>query len=242
MGEGRIQTRHPRMIQAIFFDFNGVIINDERIHLKAYREVLLAEDVALTNEDYFASLGMDDAAFVCAAYARAGRPLIDEKMRALIKREHELHREMIKDDLPVSPGVITFIKTAARHYQLGIVSMAVRSEIDHVLELAGLDGLFSVIVSAEPGLKHKPAPDCYQRALELLNETRRAARELPLLAHECLVIEDAPPGIQAAREADMLTIGVTTTVSESQLRDAQADVVTANLGDWSIDAVHHLFD
>lgn len=230
------------MIQAIFFDFNGVIINDERIHLKAYREVLLSEDVALTDEDYFASLGMDDAAFVRAAYRRAGRPLTDEKMRALIEREHERHREMISNDLPVPAGVVTFIKAAARHYQLGIVSMAELSEIDHVLELAGLDGLFSVIVSAEPGLKHKPAPDCYQRALESLNQTRRTDRKLPLLPRECLVIEDAPPGIQAARDAGMHTIGVTTTVSESLLRDAQAEIVTPSLADWTTDAVHHLFD
>lgn len=230
------------MIQAIFFDFNGVIINDERIHLKAYREVLLGEDVALTDEEYFASLGMDDAAFVRAAYARAGRPLTAETMHALIKREHELHRELIKNDLPVLSGVITFIKAASRHYQLGIVSMAERSEIDHVLELAGLDGLFSVIVSAGPGLVHKPSPDCYLRGLELLNETRRAARKLPLLAPECLVIEDAPPGIQAARDAGMHTIGVTTTVSDRQLRAAQAEIVTPNLADWNTDAVHRLFD
>src|SRR5258708_23467738 len=156
---------HPRMIKAIFFDFNGVIINDEHIHLKAYREVLLAADVPLSDEDYLASLGMDDAAFVRAAYARAGRPLIDEAMHALIKREHELHREFIANDLPVSAGVVTFIKAAARHFELGIVSMAERSEIDYVLGLAGLDKVFSVIVSAEPGFQHKPAPDCYQHAL-----------------------------------------------------------------------------
>ena len=230
------------MIKAIFFDFNGVIINDERIHLKAYREVLLGADVALTDEDYFASLGMDDAAFVRAAYARAARPLTVEVMHALIKREHELHRQFIANDLPVAPGVVTFIKAAARHYQLGIVSMAIRSEIDYVLELAGLNGLFSVFVSAEPGLKHKPAPDCYLRGLELLNERRRVARELPLLAKECLVIEDAPPGISAARDAGMRTIGVTNTVSESELRSARADIVTSSVADWTPDAVHHVFD
>ena len=230
------------MIQAILFDFNGVIIDDERIHLKAYREVLLAESVPLTDEDYFDSLGMDDTAFVRAAYARAGQPLTDEVMETLIKREHELHRELITNDLPVPEGVVTFIKAAARHYQLGIVSMAERGEIDYVLGLAGLDNLVSIIVSAEPGMKHKPAPDCYQRALELLNERRRTARELPLLANECLAIEDAPPGIEAARAAGMRTIGVTNTVSESLLRDAQADVVTPNLSDWTTDAVHHLFD
>ena len=230
------------MIQAIFFDFNGVIIDDERIHLKAYREVLLGENVPLTDEDYFASLGMDDAAFARAAYARAGRPLIDEMMNALIKREHELHREFITNDLPVPAGVVTFIKAAARHFELGIASMAERSEINYVSKLAGLQDSFSVIVSADPGLKHKPAPDCYQRALELLNERRRSAGELPLLPGECLAIEDAPPGIESARVTGMRTVGVTNTVPESHLRAAQADVVTTNLSDWNADAVHHLFD
>src|SRR4030081_76942 len=101
------------MIKAIFFDFNGVIIDDERIHLKAYREVLQSEDVQLTDVDYFASLGMDDEAFVLAAYARANRQLTDEVMHGLIRREHELHLEMITNDLPVSTGVVTFIKAAA---------------------------------------------------------------------------------------------------------------------------------
>src|SRR5713226_1733190 len=230
------------MIEAILFDFNGVIIDDERIHLKAYREVLAAEGVSLTDEEYFPCLGMDDDAFVRAAYARAGRQLIDETMRAVIDHEHALHRAFIEDDLPISPGVVTFIKAAARQFQLGIVSMAERSEIDHVLELASLPKLFSVFVSAEPGLKHKPAPDCYQRALELLNAQRRADRKLPLLARECLAIEDAPPGIEAARAAGMRTVGLTATVSEPELRAAGAEVVTASLSDWSVDAVHHLFE
>src|SRR5215813_4606689 len=181
------------MIQAIFFDFNGVIINDERIHLKAYREVLAAEGVELSDEDYFASLGMDDVAFVRAAYSRAHKSLTDEKTRELIQREHAKHREIIAGELPVPSGVISLIRSAARRYDLGIVSMAERGEIDHVLGLAGVSGEFSVIVSAEPGLRHKPAPDCYQRALDLLNQRRRGRRQVPLLANECLVIEDAPP-------------------------------------------------
>ena len=229
------------MIQAIFFDFNGVIINDERIHLKAYSEVLTAEGVELTDEDYFASLGMDDVAFTRAAFARVNKPLTDELTRDVIKREHELHREFIAKDLPVSSGVVAFIKDLARHYDLGIVSMAERSEIDHVLNLAAIADQFSVIVSAATDLNHKPAPDCYLRGLQLLNDSRLAQRKLPVLATECVVIEDAPPGIKAARAAGMKVIGVTTTVSERALRDAGADVVTPNLGDWNTEAVHHLF-
>jgi phosphoglycolate phosphatase/beta-phosphoglucomutase len=230
------------MIEAIFFDFNGVIIDDERIHVRTYREVLAAEDVALSDEDYFASLGMDDVAFVQAAYGRAERSLTDETMRALIKREHELHRQFITDELPVSSGGVDFIREASRHYELGIVSMAEREEIDYVLELAHLRSEFSVFVTAAPGLKHKPAPDCYLRALELLNEQKRSDRKMPIVPSECLVIEDSPPGIEAARTAGMHTIGVTSTVSASELRSARAEVVTPNLSDWNTDAVHHLFD
>src|ERR1700687_2388572 len=100
------------MIKAILFDFNGVIIDDERIHLKAYQEVLSGEGVSLTDEEYLPCLGMDDAAFVRAAFARAGRELTDERMRTVIDREHELHRALIKGELPVSQGVVTFIKAA----------------------------------------------------------------------------------------------------------------------------------
>src|ERR1044071_4296234 len=184
---------------------------------------------------------MDDIAFVRAAYDRANQTVDDETVRELIGREHALHRELIKNDLPVSSGVIAFIKDCARHYDLGIASMAERSEIDHVLNLAGIHDEFSVIVGADPGRRHKPAPDCYEHALQFLNEKRRAERKLPLLPNECVVIEDAPPGIEAARAARMRTIGVTTTVEAEPLRAAGANIVTPNLGDWNADAVHHLF-
>jgi len=230
------------MIKAIFFDFNGVIINDERIHPKAYREVLNENGIELTDEDYFASLGMDDVAFVRAAYARAAREVDDKTMREVIDREHLLHRQLIENDLPIASGIVAFIKECSRRYELGIVSMAERSEIDHVLNLAGISAIFTIVVSAEPSLNHKPAPDCYLRAMEVLNDHRRAQRKLPILANECVVIEDAPPGIESARAAGMRTIGVTSTVAEQLLREAGAEIVTPNLSDWTADAVHHLFD
>ena len=230
------------MIQAIFFDFNGVIIDDERIHLRAYREVLQEHNVELKDDDYFQCLGMDDVAFTRAAFTRVGREVDDETTRAIVDREHELHRSFIETEVPFTPGIITFVKEAARRFELGIVSMAELSEIEHVLNPANLLQDFSVIVTAEPGLNHKPAPDCYRRGLELLNAKRRDQRKLPLLANECVVIEDAPPGVKAGRAAGMRTLAVTNTVSEQTLRSAGADVVTHSLADWNTDAVHHVFD
>ncbi|HEX6189235.1 MAG TPA: HAD family phosphatase [Pyrinomonadaceae bacterium] len=229
------------LVKAILFDFNGVIIDDERIHLRAYREVLQAYGVELKEEDYFQCLGMDDVAFTRAAFARAGRQVDDQTTRDIIDREHELHRSIIEAEVPFGAGIATFIKEAARKFQLGIVSMAELAEIEHVLGPANLLQHFSVIVTAQPGLNHKPAPDCYLRGLELLNAKRRADRQLPLLPKECLVIEDAPPGVQAGRGAGMRTLGVTNTVAAPLLRAAGADVVTASLADWNTDAVQLVF-
>jgi beta-phosphoglucomutase len=230
------------MIQAIFFDFNGVIIDDERIHLKIYREVLQTHGVELTDEDYFDSLGMDDVTFTQAAFGRAGRTVDDQTTRAIIDREHELHRAAIEAEVPFTSGVITFIKEASREFQLGIVSMAERDEIEHVLKPRNLLSRFSTIVTAQPGLRHKPEPDCYLRGLELLNEQRRLNRQLPLLAKESLVIEDSPPGIQSARAAGMRTLGVTNTVDGERLRAAGADIVSASLADWNADAIRLVFN
>ncbi len=230
------------MIQAVLFDFNGVIIDDEPLHKKAYGEALEAEGLTQTEEDYYASLGMDDVTFVRAAFERAGVELTDEKMRAVIEREAARHRELLGDEMPLFPGVVTFIKALARSFPLGVVSMADRGEIDYVLEQASLSSAFSVIVSAENVSVCKPDPGCYNCALEFLNRQRSEAQVLPLQAAECLVIEDSPPGIQSARAAGMCTLGVTNTVSEKLLRAAGADVVTHSLADWTVDAMQHVFN
>ena len=120
--------------------------------------------------------------------------------------------------------------------------MAQRDEVNYVLERAVIDKLITVVVSGEDAPACKPDPACYQIALQRLNLQRLDQRRLPLLANECLVIEDSPPGIKAGRGAGMRTIGVTNTVTEAALRAAGAEVVTASLFDWSTDAIHHLFD
>ncbi|HEX8160727.1 MAG TPA: HAD family phosphatase [Pyrinomonadaceae bacterium] len=229
------------MIRAILFDFNGVIIDDEPLQLKAYQELMRAEGVPLSEADYYDCLGMDDATFIRAAFKRAGREAGDEQLQALMERKTEKHRELIEGELPLFPGVVTFVKAAARVWQLGVVSMARRVEIDHVLGRAGLKQAFAAVVSAEDVSACKPDPACNLRALELLNERRRGAGQPPLSAADCLVIEDSPPGVQSARAAGMRTLGVTNTVAGEKLRAAGADVVTASLADWTPDAVYHVF-
>jgi HAD superfamily hydrolase (TIGR01509 family) len=224
------------MIKAIFFDFNGVIIDDETIQMKAYREILRGHEIDLTQEWYMSALGMDDRTFVKAMFERAEKPLTDPVLETVLSTKTDLHREMIAE-LPLFPGVLTFLKATAREFSLGLVSMANKVEVGYVFERAKLARLFSVVVTAEDASVCKPAPDCYLAGLLKLNDKRQHERKLPLLASECLAIEDSPPGIQSARAAGMRTLGITNTVSEEALRIAGAEVVTASLADWTVDAV-----
>jgi len=228
------------MIKAIFFDFNGVIIDDEPIQMKAYQEVLRGHQIDLTQESYMSALGMDDRTFVKTMFQRAERRLTDPVLASVLDAKTELHRQMIAE-LPLFPGVLTFLKAAAREFSLGLVSMANKVEVGYVFERANLTALFSVVVTAEDASVCKPSPDCYLAGLVKLNEKRQHERKLPLLASECLAIEDSPPGIQAARAAGMRTLGITNTVSADALRAAGAEVVTASLADWTVDAVKLLY-
>ena len=210
--------------------------------MEAYKELLREQGIELTESDYYGSLGMDDKTFVRAAFERGKKTLAADLLTRLLASKEVRHRRLIEDELPLFPGVVTFLKATARHCSLALVSMATKAEIAYVLDRAGLRSLFSVIVSAEDVNVCKPAPDCYLIALEKLNEKRSADRMLPVLASECLVIEDSPPGIESGRGAGMRALAVTNTVSEEQLRAAGAEVVTASLADWTVDAVHHVFD
>jgi len=228
------------MIRAIFFDFNGVIIDDETIQMKAYQEVLSGHEIALTEELYFGALGMDDRTFVRSMFEHAKKPLSDPLLEEVLDAKTDLHRQMI-EELPLFPGVLTFLKAAAREFQLGLVSMANLVEVSYVFQRANLTPLFTVMVTAEDASVCKPAPECYLAGLMKLNEWRQRERMLPLLGSECLAIEDSPPGIQSARAAGMRTLGVTNTVSDEALRAAGADVVTKSLADWTVEAVKLVF-
>ncbi len=223
------------MIKGILLDFNGVIINDEPIQMKAYQEILKNEGIELTEEDYYKSLGMDDATFVENAYSRAGKKPETNKVLEITQAKTNRWREMIADELPLFAGVENFIRKMEKDFALGVVSMAQRKEIEFVLEKANLVDCFSIIVSAEDVTACKPDPQCYTMGFNLIDAVRMRRGSNPMVHGDCLVIEDSPPGITAGKRAGLKTLGVTNTVDAKQLREAGADAVSKNLDDWMPD-------
>jgi HAD superfamily hydrolase (TIGR01509 family) len=230
------------MIKAILMDFNGVIINDEPVQMRAYQEILADQGIALSEQDYYDSLGMDDRTFVRAAYERADKNVDEKTISEITTAKSERWRELVSEQLPLFEGIEGFIEKMAREFTLGLVSMAGRNEIDFVLETSGLAEQFSTIVSAADVSKCKPDPECFRIGFRQIDAVRTAQGHLPLTHSECLVIEDSPPGIQAARIADLPALGVSNTVSADELRAAGAGAIAWDLRDWMPQSIRLVFN
>lgn len=229
------------MIKAILLDFNGVIINDEPVQMRAYQEVLKDDGINLTEEDYLASLGMDDKTFVAAAFKRTGKKMDGKRSDEIIKSKSAKWNEIVADDLPLFDGIEGFVQKMSREFTLGIVSMARRHEIEFVLEKSGLAKYFSTIVSAENAAKCKPDPECFRIGFRQIDAVRTAKGHLPMTHSECLVIEDSPPGVVGARTADLPVLGVANTVTPDKLRAAGAGAVATDLRDWMPESIRRVF-
>lgn len=230
------------MIKAILMDFNGVIIDDEPIQMKAYQEILKEEGIEVTEETYLASLGMDDKTFVEAAYERAGKTPETNKVLEVTLAKTNRWRDLIAAEVPLFPGIPNFVEKMSREFALGIVSMAKREEINHVLDITGLGKFFSVIVSAEQVTHCKPHPECYRIGFRELDLARTGSGHLPMTHKDCLVIEDSPPGVISAKTVGLRTLGVTNTVAAEALRNAGAEAVAKNLDDWMPETMRQVFD
>ena len=208
------------MLRGILFDFNGVLIDDEPLHFELFREVLAEEGVALTEETYYREyVGFDDV----SAFRYALPDADEASVARLGARKATYYRERIRSErYPFFSGAVELVRQAAeRDLVLGIVSGALRSEIEPALRQEGIEDLFKVVVAAEDVTEAKPHPDGYQRGVRELNTQPPLPARL-FHPHEVLAIEDTLAGLEAARDAGLATLGVAHTHSEDDLGLADA--------------------
>jgi len=210
-------------VRAIIFDFDGVIADTEPFHLKAFRKVLADEGITLTEREYYEKyLGVDDLGCFKSVLASYGRRPGPNKIASLMARKSCLFKENILKKLSFVPGVIPFVKRAAKRYPLAIASCALRQEILMILRKAGIDKAFQVIVSAEDISRGKPDPEGFLKALKNLNKTGKILRlGKPIKPQECLVVEDSPFGIEGARRAGMPCLAIATSYTAKDLTEAR---------------------
>jgi len=200
------------MSPAILFDFNGVIVDDEPQHCEALIATLAEYGCALDRATYYRDyLGFDDRECFRFAFAQAGRAPDEAGLRQAIDRKNVHYERALRASLRLVPGAVEFVESAAREgYRLGVVSGALRREIELVLGLAGLRARFDAIVAAEDVSACKPDPQGYRRACAALG----AGRE------DTVVVEDSLPGLAAARAAGLRCAMLATSHPEEACTDA----------------------
>ncbi len=235
LGRARYKRAMPAGPRAIVFDFDGVIADDEPLHLAAFQRVLASEGVTITREQYYARyLGFDDRDAILQAFRDAGATPSPERLRELLAVKAERFLDLVRAGAPIFPGVPAFVRQAAARVPLAIASGALRHEIELILGQAGLAGCFAAIVSAEDVREGKPSPEGF-----LLARERLGARAARLRSEDCLVIEDSQPGVEAARRAGMRCVAVTTSYPADAL--GGADRVVGSLGELGWDDLAALF-
>jgi beta-phosphoglucomutase len=194
------------MTSGILFDFNGVIIDDESQHCDALIATLSEYGYALDRDTYYREyLGFDDRECFRFTFERMGRPIDEATLRDAVARKHAAYERAIRGSMQLVPGAAEFVENAALDgLQMAIVSGALRSEIELVLDLAGLRPHFAEIVAAEDVGVCKPDPQGFNRAREMLDLTPK----------RCVAIEDSLPGLNAARAAGLRCLMLATSHPE----------------------------
>ena len=221
------------MLQAIIFDFDGVIADSEPLHYAAFRHVLAEERIPLTESQYYTDyIGLDDKGCFSAILTRHSHILSPDVIANLIRRKSIYFNQHVTANLRLFEGVVDFISMVAKRWPLAIVSGALHDEIEQILAGAELRAAFQAIISAEDVNEGKPDPEGFLKGLDALN---RSAGQPTMKPADCLVIEDTIPGVDSARAAGMRCLAVTNTSPREEL--THADAVTDSLAGYNIDAL-----
>jgi beta-phosphoglucomutase len=207
-----MSSNHRR---AVIWDLDGTLINSVEHHWQAWREVMAQENFEFTYEQFTADFGKRNDEILRGYFGENITPEEIERI-ALAKETH--YRDAVRTrGLELLPGArkwLERLRAAGRLQALG--TSAPRGNIDAIFDALGIAEFFDAVMSSESVRQGKPAPDVFLAAAEKLGVEP---------AH-CVVVEDAPAGVEAGRRAGMETVGVLTTHAE-----LQADLVVATLDD-----------
>ncbi|MHC5088102.1 MAG: HAD family hydrolase [Planctomycetota bacterium] len=225
------------MLQAVIFDFDGVIADSEFLHYKALNAIFQRFGVDIPKTVHWEKyLGYTDRENIEAVNRDYEMGLDAAAINEQISEKKIVFDEMAKTDAVIFDGVAKFIQMLTDNkVRIAICSGALRSDIDLMLAGTDFQDAFEVIVTADDVKHGKPNPEGYLLALSKLNQNGAN----PIKANQCIVIEDSHWGLEAAVAAGMRPIAVTNTYSREELEQVGRKVV-ARLDELTIDDLREL--
>jgi beta-phosphoglucomutase len=222
------------MLEAVIFDFDGVLVDSEKLHYQAFNRTLTKYHYQLSLRDYYDRfLGLSDEELLRVVDKEGKLSLSNQQFEKLLGEKANLFKEMAATEAGIIEGVPQFLNMlAGNKIPIGICSGALLPEIEMILKGALLRNHFDVIVSAEQVERGKPDPEGFLLALKLLNKRMHKS----IQPENCIVIEDSHWGLEAAKAAGMQTVAITNTYAAEHLKPA--DKVIEHLNDLSIAELH----
>ena len=213
----------PRL-RGVIFDMDGVLVDSEPFICRAAIAMLSERGVDAQPDDFLPFVGTGENSYLGGVARQYGLELDIAPAKA---RLYEIYYEIIKDGLRALPGAVEFVKECRqRGFKTAIATSADREKMDANLEAIGLDpALFDASTTGSEIEHKKPAPDIFLAA----------ARKLSLSSEQCLVVEDAPSGVAAAKASGARCLALMTSFDRGALDGA--DWYAPHLGDASIDAL-----
>jgi HAD superfamily hydrolase (TIGR01509 family) len=204
-------------VRAVIFDMDGVIVDSEPYSVQALIDILRLYGVEPTEDDLRRSYGRrirDDFADYFSRYG------VTADVEIAIAHKHARYYHLAAGHLQPFPGVMPLLtRVRSQGYRLALASSGDRVKVAFGMQALKLDRIFEVVVSGDDVTHSKPAPEIYVTA----------AQRLGVAPVECVAIEDAPAGVEAAKRAGMGCIAVTNSVAREQLQ--RADLIVASLAD-----------
>jgi len=212
----------------VIFDMDSVLADTGPIHYESW--VKLAKQIGVKFSKRFFNLTFGQQS-ISITRELVGPKIKQEVVEKWANLKELYYREMVKDELKLLPGALDLIKELhARNFKLAVGSSGPPENVDLLLSTLNIKDYFDVIITAAEVKNGKPAPDVFLIAAEKLN----------IKVDNCLVIEDAPVGITAARKAGMKVIALRTTHCNVDLLDA--DMVVQDLSSVNINDILKLLD
>lgn len=178
------------MIEAVLFDFDGVLVDSEPVHFDCWNEILCSFGLSLAWDDYESNcIGVSDKAMIRAICRVAARDDLFDAIWLQYPRKKEIFRARMRQAVPMPESVKDLLLGGLDDLPLAVVSSSGRLEVEGALELAGVRSAFRTVVTGEDVRNLKPSPEPYQTA---------AAR---LGIRHALVVEDSAAGIASGEAA-----------------------------------------
>ena len=217
------------MIRAVIFDFNGILADDDPIHMQALRKVAREEGLAFTDDEYMERyLPLNDRDCFQELWRTNQRVLLHGELDDLIRRKSVYYFNAIERKNVLFDGAAEAVRAAAGRGPVAIASGASAIEIQHILRAAGLMDCFTTIVAAEDVRRGKPDPEPFRLAYERLREGHAG-----LDVNDCAAVEDSLGGIQAAQSAGMPCLGVAHSYPRQRLEAAKPRWVIDSISEFA---------